>query len=62
MRKSADNDWKVLNVGIFNINLTTDDVHNHSGNKKGSRLNETGGLPVVRTPPLSSNLASNLIV
>jgi len=55
MRKSADNDWKVLNVGIFNINLTTDDVHNHSGNKKGSRLNETGGLPVVRTPPLSSN-------
>lgn len=43
LRKSADNDWKVLNVGIFNIHMTTEDGHNNSAHKKtGSRLNETG--------------------
>jgi hypothetical protein len=53
-----DQDWKVLNVGIFNIHLTTDDGYNNSAqkNKTGSRLNDTGGvLPAIRTPPLSSN-------
>ena len=61
LKKSMDNDWKVLNVGIFNIHLTTDEGHNNSTHKKtASRLNDTGGvLPAVRTPPLSSNHTSN---
>jgi hypothetical protein len=58
LKKSMDQDWKVLNVGIFNSHLTTDDGYNNSAqkNKTGSRLNDTGGvLPAIRTPPLSSN-------
>jgi hypothetical protein len=62
LKKSMDHDWKVLNVGIFNIHLTTEDGQNNSAqkNRTGSRLNDTGGvLPAVRTPPLSSHQNSN---